>query len=92
MFSGNRCRLGVIQPDHITGKIGNFTVNQYHRQRRLLQAVQPLFAHSNGVDHNPFDLVAAQQVKIMQFLIHFVVGVTHQRGKALIATGGFNPA
>ena len=92
MFRGNRCRLGVIQPDHITGEIGDFTVNQHHRQRRLLQAVQPLFAHPDGVDHNPFDLVAAQQVEIMQFLIHFVVGVTHQRGKAFIAAGGFNAA
>ena len=28
----------------------------------------------------------------MQFLIHFVVGVTHQRGKAFITTGSFNAA
>ena len=71
MFGCGRGGLGVIQPDHITGEIGNFTVNQHHRQRRLLQAVQPLFAHPDApgarraVRRQAGDLSAAAKFRVI---------------------------
>ncbi|SUX82766.1 Uncharacterised protein [Citrobacter koseri] len=92
MFGGGCCRLGVIQTDDIAGEIRDFTVNQNHRQRRLLQAVQPLLAHPDGVHHDAFHLVATQQIQIVQFLIHLIVGVTDQGSEPFLAAGGFNAA
>ncbi len=57
-----------------------------------MQAVQSLFAHPDGVNHDAFHLITAQQIEIVQLLIDFVVGVTHQRGKAFFPAGGFDAA
>ena len=78
MFGGRGGGLGIIEADDIAGEFRNLAVDKHHRQRRLLQAVKAILAHPDGVDHNPLDLVAAQQVEIVQFLIQLVVGITYQ--------------
>ncbi len=85
-------RLGVIKPDHIAGEIGNFTVNQHHRQGRLLQAVQAILTHADRVDHDALHLVAAQQVEVVQLLIQLIIRITHQQGETFFPTGRFNAA
>ena len=39
MFGGGRGGLGVIQPDHVAGKLRDFTVDEDHGQGGLLQAI-----------------------------------------------------
>ena len=92
VFGGGGGGLSVIKPDHIAGEIGDFTVNQHHRQGRLLQAVQAILPHADRVDDNTFHLVAAQQVQVVQLLIELVIGITHQQGEALFPAGCFNAA
>ena len=92
MFGGGGGGLGVIKPDHIAGEVGDFTVDQHHRQGRLLQAVQAILPHTDCVDHDAFHLVAAQQVQVVQLLIELVIGITHQQGEALFPAGCFNAA
>ena len=84
--------LGVIQPDDIAGEFRDFTIDEDHGQGGLLQAVQALFTHAYCVNHNPFHLVAAQQVEVVQLLVDFVVGITDQRREALLAAGGLDTA
>ena len=92
VFGGGGGGLGVIKPDHIAGEVGDFTVNQHHRQGRLLQAVQAILPHTDCVDHDAFHLVAAQQVQVVQLLIELVIGITQQQGEALFPAGCFNAA
>ena len=92
MLGRGRGGLGVIQPDHIAGEFRDFTVDEDHGQGGLLQTVQPLFTHAHRVDHNPFHLVAAQQIEIVQLLVDLIVGITDQRRKTFFAAGGFDTA
>ena len=70
-----------------------------HRHRRRLRIAtkylhltRAFFAHADSIHHNPFHLITAQQIQVMQLLIHFVIGVTDQRRKAFFPTRRFNTA
>ena len=88
VFGGGGGGLGIIEADDIAGEFRNFAIDKH----RLLQAVEAVLAHPDGVDHDPLHLIAAQQVEIVQLLVQLIVGITYQQGKSFFATGGFNAA